>query len=228
MAASLFPCPARRRCRWPGSHLRDALPGGDCPRATPASRPASRGAGTYGKDTRASSGPPVDKVECSLTPPRHELGRARSPAGVEESIVGGLVLSYRGLAVAAGDLGNLPSAIYDNSRSSAFGGPLKTRYLTSASNSTKPDYSDAASGPRLRARRAPSRPHPERTACAVGRTLLFVRSINQYEASPWFVAPTSLRPFACLRPGGAPVLSGQYDWAQTAVPFRFTILAGLR
>ncbi|MGH9040575.1 MAG: aminoacyl--tRNA ligase-related protein, partial [Acidimicrobiia bacterium] len=113
--------------------------------------------------------------------------------GVEEEIIGNLDLPYRVVNVAAGDLGSAAAKKYDIE----VWLPSEGRYreLTSCSNYT--DYS---------ARRLSTRMRPEGgggtrlvhtlngTACAVGRSLLFLFEHYQDEGGALAV-PDVLRPF---------------------------------
>ena len=112
---------------------------------------------------------------------------------IEESIVGGLGLPYRVIAVAAGDLGAPAAKKYDIE----VWLPSEGRYreLTSCSNYT--DYSARRLGARMKASEGGSQLlHTlNRTACAVGRTLLFLFEHYQDEGGALAV-PDVLRPFA--------------------------------
>jgi len=109
---------------------------------------------------------------------------------VEESIVGGLGLPYRVIAVAAGDLGAPAAKKYDIE----VWLPSEGRYreLTSCSNYT--DYSARRLGARMKGESGTSLLHTlNGTACAVGRTLLFL--FEHYQDSGGALAvPDVLRP----------------------------------
>jgi seryl-tRNA synthetase len=154
-----------------------------------------REAGTYGKDTRGIFRVhQFDKVEMfSYAHPEASWDEHEAMLAVEESIVGGLGLPYRVIAVAAGDLGAPAAKKYDLE----VWLPSEGRYreLTSCSNYT--DYSARRMSTRLR----PAGGGPTRlvhtlngTACAVGRTLLFL--FEHYQDSDGGLAvPDALRPF---------------------------------
>ena len=113
---------------------------------------------------------------------------------IEESIVGGLGLPYRVIAVAAGDLGAPAAKKYDIE----VWLPSEGRYreLTSCSNYT--DYSARRLGARMRgaAGGGTALLHTlNGTACAVGRTLLFLFEHYQDEGGALAV-PDVLRPYA--------------------------------
>jgi seryl-tRNA synthetase len=154
-----------------------------------------REAGTYGKDTRGIFRVhQFDKVEMfSYCQPDRSWDEHEAMLAVEESIVGGLSLPYRVIAVAAGDLGAPAAKKYDLE----VWLPSEGRYreLTSCSNYT--DYSARRLGTRLR----PAGGGATRlvhtlngTACAVGRTLLFLFEHYQDEGGALAV-PEVLRPF---------------------------------
>jgi seryl-tRNA synthetase len=154
-----------------------------------------REAGTYGKDTRGIFRVhQFDKVEMfSYSQPDRSWEEHDAMLAVEESIVGGLGLPYRVIAVAAGDLGAPAAKKYDLE----VWLPSEGRYreLTSCSNYT--DYSARRLGTRLR----PAGGGATRlvhtlngTACAVGRTLLFLFEHYQDEDGALSV-PEVLRPF---------------------------------
>ncbi|MGH8991889.1 MAG: serine--tRNA ligase, partial [Acidimicrobiia bacterium] len=154
-----------------------------------------REAGTYGKDTRGVFRVhQFDKVEMfSYAHPGSSWEEHEAMLAVEESIVRGLGLPYRVIAVAAGDLGAPAAKKYDLE----VWLPSEGRYreLTSCSNYT--DYSAR----RLSTRMRPAGGGTTRlvhtlngTACAVGRTLLFLFEHYQDEGGALAV-PDVLRPF---------------------------------
>jgi seryl-tRNA synthetase len=112
---------------------------------------------------------------------------------VEESIVGGLGLPYRVINLAAGDLGAPAAKKYDIE----VWLPSEGRYreLTSCSNYT--DYSARRLGTRIREEEGGTRlVHTlNGTACAIGRTLLFLFEYYQDEGGA-FTVPDVLRPHA--------------------------------
>jgi seryl-tRNA synthetase len=160
-----------------------------------------REAGTYGKDTRGIFRVhQFDKVEMfSYTHPDRSWEEHDAMLAVEESIVGGLGLPYRVVTLAAGDLGAPAAKKYDIEAWL----PSEGRYreLTSCSNYT--DYSARRLGTRLRetAGGGSSGSGGMRlvhtlngTACAVGRTLLFLFEHYQ-DAGGALVVPEVLRPY---------------------------------
>jgi seryl-tRNA synthetase len=152
-----------------------------------------REAGTYGKDTRGIFRVhQFDKVEMfSYTRPDASWDEHEALLAVEESIVGGLGLPYRVIAVAAGDLGNPAAKKYDIE----VWLPSEGRYreLTSCSNYT--DYSARRLGARMKGPEGTQLVHTlNGTACAVGRTLLFLFEHYQDEGGA-LVVPDVLRPF---------------------------------
>ena len=154
-----------------------------------------REAGTYGKDTRGIFRVhQFDKVEMfSYAHPERSWDEHEALLAVEESIVGGLGLPYRVIAVAAGDLGAPAAKKYDIE----VWLPSEGRYreLTSCSNYT--DYSARRLGARMRPAEGAGTQllHTlNGTACAVGRTLLFLFEHYQDEGGALAV-PGVLRPF---------------------------------
>jgi len=153
-----------------------------------------REAGTYGKDTRGIFRVhQFDKVEMfSYAHPDRSWEEHEALLAVEESIVGGLGLPYRVIAVAAGDLGAPAAKKYDIE----VWLPSEGRYreLTSCSNYT--EYSARRLGARMRpAEGGTQLLHTlNGTACAVGRTLLFLFENYQDEGGA-LVVPDVLRPF---------------------------------
>jgi seryl-tRNA synthetase len=153
-----------------------------------------REAGTYGKDTRGIFRVhQFDKVEMfSYAHPDTSWDEHEKMLAIEESIVGGLGLPYRVIAVAAGDLGNPAAKKYDIE----VWLPSEGRYreLTSCSNYT--DYSARRLGARMKGSEGTQLLHTlNGTACAVGRTLLFLFEHYQDEGGG-LVVPDVLRPFA--------------------------------
>ena len=157
-----------------GIHLGEILDGGDLPlRYGGFSSCFRREAGTYGKDTRGIFRVhQFDKVEMfSYSHPEQSWEEHEAMLAMEESIISGLGLPYRIIAVAAGDLGNPAAKKYDIE----VWLPSEGRYreLTSCSNYT--DYSARRLGTRMRDEGGTRLVHTlNGTACAVGRTLLFL------------------------------------------------------
>src|SRR5207237_762374 len=159
-----------------GIHRRETLDEAALPRRYAGfSSCFRREAGTYGKDTRGIFRVhQFDKVEMfSYAHPATSWDEHEALLAIEESIVGGLGLPYRVIAVAAGDLGAPAAKKYDIE----VWLPSEGRYreLTSCSNYT--DYSARRLGARMRgaAGGGTALLHTlNGTACAVGRTLLFL------------------------------------------------------
>ena len=132
-----------------------------------------REAGTYGKDTRGIFRVhQFDKVEMFVWahPDRSSEEHERMLA-IEEKIVGGLGLPYRVVDIAAGDLGAPAARKFDIE----VWLPSEGRYreLTSCSNYL--DYSARRLGARVKDDSGNRLVHTlNGTACAVGRTLLFL------------------------------------------------------
>ncbi len=132
-----------------------------------------REAGTYGKDTRGIFRVhQFDKVEMFVWahPDRSNEEHERILA-IEEKIVGGLGLPYRVVDIAAGDLGAPAARKFDIE----VWLPSEGRYreLTSCSNYL--DYSARRLGARVKDESGNRLVHTlNGTACAVGRTLLFL------------------------------------------------------
>jgi seryl-tRNA synthetase len=151
-----------------------------------------REAGTYGKDTRGIFRVhQFDKVEMfSYAHPDRSWEEHEAMLGVEESIVAGLGLPYRVINLAAGDLGAPAAKKYDIE----VWLPSEGRYreLTSCSNYT--DYSARRLSTRMREEGSGTRlVHTlNGTACAVGRTLLFLFEHYQDEGGA-FAVPEVLR-----------------------------------
>ncbi len=152
-----------------------------------------REAGTYGKDTsglfRVHQ---FDKVEMFVySDPENswdelELLRAR-----QEQIVGSLGLPYRVITVASGDLGAAAAKKYDLE----VWLPSEQRYreITSCSNYT--DYSARRMGSRVKGEHGTEVLHTlNGTACAIGRTMLFLME-NAQDADGMVAVPEVLRPY---------------------------------
>jgi len=152
-----------------------------------------REAGTYGKDTRGIFRVhQFDKVEMfSYADPAHSWDEHEHLLALEESLVTALGLPYRVVNIAAGDLGAAAAKKYDIE----VWLPSEGRYreLTSCSNYL--DYSARRLGARVRTGGGTELVHTlNGTACAVGRTLVF---LFEHCQSPdgGFVVPDVLRPF---------------------------------
>ena len=152
-----------------------------------------REAGTYGKDTRGIFRVhQFDKVEMFVWahPDRSEEEHERILT-MEERIVGGLGLPYRVMDIAAGDLGAPAARKFDLE----VWLPSEGRYreLTSCSNYL--DYSARRLGTRVREADGNRLVHTlNGTACAVGRTLLFLFEHFQ-EADGGLAVPDVLVPY---------------------------------
>lgn len=182
-----------------GLHLDEILSGGALPlRYAGFSSCFRREAGTYGKDTAGMFRVhQFDKVEMfSYANPEQSWDEHERLLAIEESIVGGLGLPYRVMNIATGDLGAPAAKKYDLE----VWLPSEGRYreLTSCSNYT--DYSARRLGARMRDPESGSGSGGTRlvhtlngTACAVGRTLLFLFEHYQ-QADGSFVVPDPLRP----------------------------------
>jgi seryl-tRNA synthetase len=132
-----------------------------------------REAGTYGKDTRGIFRVhQFDKAEMfSFTRPDRSWDELEAILGVQESIVAGLGLPYRVVSCATGELGTAAAKKYDIE----VWLPSEGRYreLTSCSNYL--DYSARRLGTRFRSDGSTRPVHTlNGTACAVGRTLVFL------------------------------------------------------
>ncbi|MCL4153076.1 UNVERIFIED_CONTAM: hypothetical protein GTU68_016670 [Idotea baltica] len=177
-----------------GLHRGERLEGDDLPvRYVGYSSCFRREAGTYGKDTaglfRVHQ---FDKVEMftytSADKSWDELELIRS---LQEEIVSDLELPYRVITVAAGDLGAPAAKKYDLE----VWLPSEQRYreLTSCSNYL--DYSARRMGTRIKTEDGTELAHTlNGTACAIGRTLLFLFE-NHLQEDGSVVVPEALRPY---------------------------------
>ena len=160
-----------------------------------------REAGTYGKDTRGIFRVhQFDKVEMfCYAHPDTSWDEHEAMLAIEESIVGGLGLPYRVIAVAAGDLGNPAAKKYDIE----VWLPSEGRYreLTSCSNYT--DYSARRLGTRMKGEaRHPAGPHPERHGLRRRpHPAVHLRALPGRRRRPR--RPRRPAPLRRLRPGGA-------------------------
>jgi seryl-tRNA synthetase len=152
-----------------------------------------REAGTYGKDTRGLFRVhQFDKVEMfSYAHPDRSWDEHEAILAVEEAILGGLGIPYRVSVIAAGDLGAPAAKKYDIEGWL----PSEGRYreLTSCSNYL--DYSARRMGTRMKTEHGSQLLHTlNGTACAVGRTLLFIfEHYQQPDGS--LVVPEVLQPY---------------------------------
>jgi seryl-tRNA synthetase len=152
-----------------------------------------REAGTYGKDTRGIFRVhQFDKAEMfSFTHPDRSWDELEAILALQESIVGGLGLPYRVVNCATGELGAAAAKKYDIE----VWLPSEGRYreLTSCSNYL--EYSARRLATRVRGDTGNQLLHTlNGTACAVGRTLVFLFEHYQ-DADGAFVVPEVLRPY---------------------------------
>jgi seryl-tRNA synthetase len=157
-----------------------------------------REAGTYGKDTRGIFRVhQFDKVEMfSYADPATSWEEHEALLTIEESIVGGLGLPYRVVNIAAGDLGPAAAKKYDLEVWLPSEGAY--RELTSCSNYL--EFSARRLATRVKADAA-TKGAPNQlvhtlngTACAVGRTLVFLFEHYQ-DTDGGFTVPEVLRPY---------------------------------
>ena len=155
-----------------------------------------REAGTYGKDTRGIFRVhQFDKVEMfSYADPASSWDEHEALLAIEESIVGGLGLPYRVVNIAAGDLGAAAAKKYDVEVWLPSEGAY--RELTSCSNYL--DFSARRLATRVKGAKGSGGNQLVHTlngtACAVGRTLVFLFEHYQ-DADGGFTVPDVLRPF---------------------------------
>ena len=152
-----------------------------------------REAGTYGKDTRGIFRVhQFDKVEMfSYADPDRSWDEHDRLLAIEEDLVSALGLPYRVVNIAAGDLGPAAAKKYDIE----VWLPSEGRYreLTSCSNYL--DFSARRLGARVRTDAGTQLVHTlNGTACAVGRTLVFLFEHCQ-QPDGTFLVPDVLRPF---------------------------------
>ncbi len=155
-----------------------------------------REAGTYGKDTRGIFRVhQFDKVEMfSYTDAESSWAELEFLLAIEQELLNELGLAYRVIRVAAGDLGAAAAAKYDCEVWLPSEGAY--RELTSTSNYL--DYSARRLKTRARSESGNQLVHTlNGTACAVGRTLVFLMEHCQ-QADGSFVVPDALRPFCGL------------------------------
>ena len=151
-----------------------------------------REAGTYGKDTSGLYRiHQFDKVEMFVysTPEESDAEHERILA-VEERIVGALGLPYRVVNIAAGDLGAAAAKKFDLE----VWLPSEGRYRELTSCSNYRDFSARRLGTRVHGESGNQLVHTlNGTACAVGRTLLFMW--EHFQEGDTIVVPEVLRPF---------------------------------
>ena len=180
-----------------GMHRGDRLDAAELPlRYAGFSSCFRREAGTYGKDTRGIFRVhQFDKVEMFIwSSPEKSWEEHENLRTIEQEIINDLGLPHRVINVASGDLGNAAAKKYD----CEVWLPSEGRYreLTSCSNYT--DYSARRLKTRAKGEDGTELVHTlNGTACAVGRTLLFMfEHWQQPDGS--FVVPEVLRPFCGL------------------------------
>jgi seryl-tRNA synthetase len=151
-----------------------------------------REAGTHGKDTKGIFRVhQFDKVEMfSYCDPDSSWDEHERILAIEESIVGGLGLPYRVVNIAAGDLGPAAAKKYDLE----VWLPSEGRYRELTSCSNYHEFSARRLGTRTRGEGGTRLVHTlNGTACAIGRTLVFLFEHYQDEGGA-FVVPEVLRP----------------------------------
>ena len=177
-----------------GIHLGEQLPADALPaRYAGISSCFRREAGTYGKDTRGLFRVhQFDKVEMfAYVAGETSWDEHERILAIEESIIGELGLPYRVIAVAAGDLGAPAAKKYDIE----VWLPSEGRYREATSCSNYTDYSARRLGTRVKGDKGSELVHTlNGTACAVGRTLLFLFEHGQ-QPDGSLVVPEVLRPF---------------------------------
>jgi seryl-tRNA synthetase len=150
-----------------------------------------REAGTHGKDTtgifRVHQ---FDKVEMfSYVMPDESDAEHERILAIQESIVGALGLPYRVVNIAAGDLGAAAAKKYDLE----VWLPSEGRYRELTSCSNYREFSARRLDTRVKGTDGSLFVHTlNGTACAVGRTLVFLW--EQYQEDGAFVVPDVLRP----------------------------------
>jgi len=177
-----------------GLHRSDRIDAGDLPmRYAGFSTCFRREAGTYGKDTRGIFRVhQFDKVEMFIwSDPAKSWEEHEMLLEIEREILDDLGLPYRVINVASGDLGNPAAKKYDCEVWLPSEGAY--RELTSCSNYT--DYSARRLGTRVKSESGSEFLHTlNGTACAVGRTLVFLMEHYQ-QADGSFAVPDVLKPF---------------------------------
>ena len=177
-----------------GMHRGDRLDAADLPlRYAGFSSCFRREAGTYGKDTRGIFRVhQFDKVEMFIwSDPAKSWEEHESLLEIEREILDDLELPYRVINVASRDLGNAAAKKYDCEVWLPSEGAY--RELTSCSNYT--DYSARRLNTRVKSESGNDFAHTlNGTACAVGRTLVFLMEHYQ-QADGSFAVPSVLQPF---------------------------------
>ncbi|WP_419551282.1 serine--tRNA ligase [Candidatus Poriferisodalis sp.] len=161
-----------------------------------------REAGTYGKDTRGIFRVhQFDKVEMfSFCDPDTSWDELEALRAIQEEIVGSLDLPYRVINVAAGDLGAAAAKKYD--LEVWLPSERAYREVTSCSNYT--DYSARRLGTRWIDDDGTGLVHTlNGTACAIGRTLVFIME-NHQRPDGSIAVPEVLHPWLNFTEIGAP------------------------
>lgn len=153
-----------------------------------------REAGTYGKDTRGLFRVhQFDKVEMfSFSHPERSDAEHQVLLALEESILADLGLPYRVVAMAAGDLAPPAARKYDLE----VWLPSERRYREATSCSNYTDFAARRARTRFRSCsfEGTRLVHTlNGTACAIGRTLLFI--FEHWQSNGTLVVPPVLRPF---------------------------------
>jgi seryl-tRNA synthetase len=150
-----------------------------------------REAGTHGKDTRGIFRVhQFDKVEMfAWTEPDASDDEHERLLAIEESLIGDLGLPYRVVDIAAGDLGAAAAKKLDVE----VWLPSEGRYRELTSCSNYRDYSARRLDARVKTAAGSTFVHTlNGTACAIGRTLVFLWELYQEDGA--FVVPDVLRP----------------------------------
>jgi seryl-tRNA synthetase len=151
-----------------------------------------REAGTYGKDTRGLIRVhQFDKVEMFsfAAPDASDVEHERLLA-VQEAIFSGLGLPYRVVNIATGDLGAAAAKKYDIEAWL----PSEARYREVSSCSNYREFSARRLDVRVKADKRSAFAHTlNGTACAIGRTLVFL--FEHYQDGDAFIVPGVLTPY---------------------------------
>ena len=186
-----------------GLHRGDRIDAADLPlRYAGFSSCFRREAGTYGKDTRGIFRVhQFDKVEMFIwSDPAKSWEEHENLLEIEREILDDLQLPYRVINVASKDLGNPAAKKYDCEVWLPSEGAY--RELTSCSNYT--DYSARRLGTRTKNESGTEFVHTlNGTACAVGRTLVFLMEHYQ-QGDGSFAVPDVLKPFCGFETVPAP------------------------
>jgi seryl-tRNA synthetase len=175
-------------------HRGERLTSGDLPRRYAGlSTCFRREAGTYGKDTRGIFRVhQFDKIEMFVfADPAHSDEEHERLVAIQESLVGALGLPYRVVNIAAGDLGAAAASKYDLEAWL----PSEGRYRELTSCSNYRDFSARRLETRVAGPDGTALAHTlNGTACAIGRTLVFLWEHGQRPDGS-FQVPTVLVPY---------------------------------